>query len=411
MTAVLRARYPFLAPSLTVDHLIVGGGVVGLAIAERLTLAFPHLSTFLIERHGQCGRETSSRNSEVIHAGAYYPNDSLKTLLCVQGRDLLYTRCRANAIPFRQVGKLITANTPSQIAYLDGLLKKTAQLREKGLDVPLEYLTGDQVRELEPDVSQEVKCALLSSKTGIVSSHALMEDLEKLIENSESGELVYGTMVVRIDRSEGEMTRGVKRDGSEEGWVVQSVTKNGEGEWGEPTSVLTKCLVNAAGLKCVHSLSLSSCSIRLLIPGDNHYSAHHVLNQIYPPEQRKQLHYAAGNYFSYRGPGTSNVKHLLYPSPDSSSFAGLGTHLTLNLQNEVRFGPDLDWLETPLKTVDGVVEDEMDFWERHLAAKDTRMAEGIREVRKYLPNVVEEGFTPDCTLISSLTWYLYASDY
>lgn len=129
------------------------------------------------------------------------------------------------------------------------------------------------------------------------------------------------------------------------------------------------------------------------------FSAHHLLNHIFPPTERTQLYYAAGNYFSYSGPGCSNVQRLLYPSPDSSAYAGLGTHLTLNLAGEIRFGPDVDWLEAPMHRVDEIMEDEMDFWEHHLAAKDTRLAEAIKEVKKYLPNVDAAGFTPDCKLV------------
>lgn len=140
------------------------------------------------------------------------------------------------------------------------------------------------------------------------------------------------------------------------------------------------------------------------------HSAHHLLNHLYPPSERTPMYYAAGNYFSYRGAGVSNVKRLLYPSPDSTAFAGLGTHLTLNLAGEVRFGPDIEWLKSPMTTIDGVEEDEMDFWERHLAAKDTRMAEAIEEVRKYLPNVEADGFTPDCELPPSFPRQHYHLD-
>jgi 2-hydroxyglutarate dehydrogenase len=140
-------------------------------------------------------------------------------------------------------------------------------------------------------------------------------------------------------------------------------------------------------------------------------SAHHLLNHVFPPTERTQLYYAAGNYFSYRGPGCSNVKRLLYPSPDSSAYAGLGTHLTLNLAGEIRFGPDVDWLEAPMYKVDEIMEDEPDFWEHHLAAKDTRLAEAIEEVKKYLPNVDAAGFTPDCKpVVSPLTLRIHGDE-
>lgn len=100
-----------------------------------------------------------------------------------------------------------------------------------------------------------------------------------------------------------------------------------------------------------------------------------------------------GSYFSYRGPGISSVRHLLYPCPETSSLAGLGTHLTMNLDNEIRFGPDVEWLEPPR---DENGDDVMDFWEQHLAVNEERRLLAIEEVRKFLPNVVEDGFQPDC---------------
>lgn len=131
-------------------------------------------------RHGQVGQETSSRNSEVIHSGIYYPPESLKTALCIRGRDLMYKRCRQDGIGYRQTGKLILATNDQQVPYLRKLYERSEGLREAGIgDVPLEWLTGDQVRKLEPDVGDQVVGALLSPKTGIVSSHELMEHMEK----------------------------------------------------------------------------------------------------------------------------------------------------------------------------------------------------------------------------------------
>ncbi|GAA6001429.1 hypothetical protein JCM10207_006662 [Rhodosporidiobolus poonsookiae] len=369
MSRLLRARYPYRPPEGQVDHLIVGAGVVGLAIAERLVKAFPDRVTFVVERHGQVGQETSSRNSEVIHSGIYYPADSLKTRLCIRGRDLLYKRCQEHSIGYRNTQKLVLATAQDQVPYLKQLYEKAQLLREKKIgDVPLEWLSGDEVRKLEPDVGEKVVGALLSPKTGIVSSHELMENLEKGITDSETGELVYGTKVVRIDPAE--VSGGGKRgDGSENGWVVQTVTDDGSGGEGERNAVLAKTVINAAGL-----------------------NAHHILNQILPEQQHLQLHFAKGSYFSYRGPGVEQVRHLLYPCPEhNASLSGLGTHLTLSLSNEVRFGPDVEWLDPPIE--EG--EDVPDFWESRLAVTDERMEMAIQEVKKFLPGVKAEGFAPD----------------
>ncbi|GAA5923399.1 hypothetical protein JCM1841_003312 [Sporobolomyces salmonicolor] len=369
MSRLLRSRYPYIPPDGAVDHLVVGAGVVGLAVAERLVKAFADKTTFVVERHGQVGQETSSRNSEVIHSGIYYPINSLKTALCIRGRDLLYQRCDEHGIPYRNTGKLVLATSKDQINYLEQLHDKANRLREKGIgEVPLEWLSGDEVRKLEPDVGERVIGALLSPKTGIVSSHDLMANLEKEIIDSDTGEVVYGTRVVRIDRAE--PSGGGKRgDGSEDGWVIQTLTDDGSGGEGERASVLAKSVINAAGL-----------------------NAHNILNQILPESQRLKLHFAKGSYFSYRGPGVSQVRHLLYPCPEENvSLSGLGTHLTMSLENEIRFGPDVQWLD-PLLEGD---EEVPDFWEKDLAVTDERMAMAVEEVQKILPGVKADGFAPD----------------
>ncbi|SGY23925.1 BQ5605_C019g08996 [Microbotryum silenes-dioicae] len=366
--AVLRKRYPFLAPELQVSHLVVGAGVVGLAVAERLVNKFAERTTFVVERHGQAGQETSSRNSEVIHSGIYYPSDSLKTSLCIRGRQLLYKRCQASSIPYRKTGKLIVATSKDQIPYLEGLVKKADKLGGK---VPLGWKKGDELRELEPDLGEGVLGGLSSSETGIVDSHSLMEAMEKTIVDSDTGELVYGTRVVRIDRAEAPNKRGKRGDGSEDGWVVQTVTADGKGGEGERSAVLAKVVINAAGL-----------------------SAHHLVNQILPDSEQLEVRYAKGNYYSYRGPGTSSIRHLIYPCPDPRTLGGLGTHLTMNLDNEIRFGPDINWIEPPKEV--GDVE-SLDYWEKHLAVDEERMGLAIEEVRKFLPGVEVGGFAPDYT--------------
>lgn len=115
----------------------------------------------------------------MIHSGIYYPLDSLKTALCVRGRELLYARCQAERIPYRQTGKLVLATSIEQEKYLRNLVEKSETLRRNRLDVPLEWISGDEVRKLEPDVGDRVVSALLSRRTGIVDSHALMENLER----------------------------------------------------------------------------------------------------------------------------------------------------------------------------------------------------------------------------------------
>lgn len=279
-----------------------------------------------------------------------------------------------------------------QLDYLKALFEKVQTIEEEGIGkVPLEWMTGDQVRRIEPDVAPECVGGLYSSETGIIDSHALMEDLEKGIEESDGGEVVYGTKVVRIDRLEN--LGGRKGDGSEEGWVVQTVTGGSAMEEGERNAVLCRAVINSAGLKYVSPLINPS-------PTDAYCSsAHHLHNQILPPSSRVPLYFAKGSYFTYRGPGLTNVSHLLYPCPDHTggSLAGLGTHLTFNLAGEICFGPDVEWIQAPFCEVQGGVEDVSDFWERELVPRRERL-EGVYEaVRRYLPGVEKDGFETDCS--------------
>ncbi|RDX55698.1 NAD dehydrogenase [Lentinus brumalis] len=356
-------KYRFKEPEGAVDHLVVGGGVVGLAIARHLGRRFPEKSTYLVERHHIAGEETSSRNSEVIHAGLYYPPDSLKTRLCLRGRALLYEHCQTHAIPHRKTGKLVVARE-EQRPYIQSLHAKAQNLRWPKHSppsppdtpaCPTKLISGDEARELEPELHKNIVAALWSPETGIVDSHTLMESLEKDIADAENSELVYSTRVVRVDPS---------RDGP--GWVVQLVT--GDAEDGD--ALLARSVINCAGL-----------------------TAPLILNAILPEEQRIPMYFARGSYASYRGPGIKRVSHLIYPCPavgkDSHAFHSLGTHLTLDLQGKIRFGPDLDWLSP----AEG--EEDADFWQKHLVPTDSRLGLMYDAVKEYLPDVVPEGFQPD----------------
>ncbi|KAF8529158.1 NAD dehydrogenase [Hysterangium stoloniferum] len=393
LAAALNAsgRYKYKPPESTVDHLIIGGGVIGLAIAARLCAVYPTKSTYLVERHSRAGEEISSRNSEVIHAGIYYPPQSLKADLCIQGRRLLYERCSARNIPHKAVGKLVVAG-PHQRGYLNQLVErmKIISTHNGMTPVPLELISGAEAREMQPDLSPDIELALHSPQTGIIDSHALIESFEQDIGESEGGELVYSTKVVRIDP----YTLLASGDGEKaEGWVVQTVTSQGtSGDFdGESDAFLAKVLINASGL-----------------------NGHLVLNSLLPPERAIPMYYARGSYASYRGPGVGQISKLIYPVPeltsnkvgssDPSSFQSLGTHLTLDLDGNIRFGPDIEWLTPPLpKTTsiseDGYVVDEeaIDFWASYLAADDNAVhLETIhRAITTYLPNVLVAGLKPD----------------
>ncbi|KAJ7162562.1 NAD dehydrogenase [Mycena crocata] len=357
---IIRPQSPHFSYS-AVDFLIVGGGVVGLAIAQSLG-RLVRKSTILVERHPHAF--FSSRNSEVIHSGLNYPPDSLKTRLCIRGRELLYDRCKSYNIPFRKTGKLVVA-TETQRTYIETLHAKAQKLEwpstfvdtEEQPAVPTQLLSGAEAHEMEPNLSDEIVGALWCPETGIIDSHALMESLEKDIIESDNGDLVYSTRVVRVDPNIGSSDRG---------WVVQMVTGGADGK-ADP--IFAKTVINATGL-----------------------SAPLVVNSLLPEAERLPLFYACGTYAKYSGPGIAGISHLIYPCPQTEGnvhgFQSLGTHLTLDLQGKVRFGPDLQWISP----ADG---QDPDFWRSHLVPDDSMLEEMHGAVTKYLPKITLDGLQPD----------------
>jgi L-2-hydroxyglutarate oxidase LhgO len=274
-------------------------------------------------------------------------------------------------------GKLVVARADQRF-YIENLHKKSLSIgwpprsmsnSADGKVLPTELLSGEEARSLEPELSTDIVAALWSPMTGIVDSHSLMESLEKDIIDSDGGELVYLTRVVRIDpfQRSNKPIDAPSIDGAVDGWVVQTVT--GDAEDGD--SILTKTLINASGL-----------------------SSTLFLNTILPEEKRIPFYYARGSYASYNGPGISQVSHLIYPCPEiggnAHAFHSLGTHLTLDLQGKVRFGPDIEWI-SPTNGDDP----SADFWESHLVPDETRMQEIHKAVTSYLPRVTMDGLQPD----------------
>jgi L-2-hydroxyglutarate oxidase LhgO len=235
-------------------------------------------------------------------------------------------------------------------------------------------LSGDAARERVPELAHDITAALWSPSTGIVDSAALLRSLEKDVEDA-GGAIAYATRAVRIDRptaatAAAAATPAKSPPGS--GWVVQTVTSAGEGSESTPDATLARVLINAAGL-----------------------GATSVLNEVLPPPRRVPLYFARGAYASYRGPGARIIRHLVYPADEASaakgsSFQSLGTHLTLNIAGDVRFGPDIDWLSAP----DDAKRDE-EVWEMHLSLDEERARSMYPAVLRYLPGVKREGFQPD----------------
>lgn len=279
-----------------VDCIVIGAGVVGLATGRALALAGREV--VVLEAAAAIGTGTSSRNSEVIHAGLYYPTGSLKARLCVQGRDMLYDYCTTHNVPHRRCGKLIVAATAQQAAQLQDIAR---QARANGV-TDLLPLSSSQARELEPALA--CHAALLSPSTGIVDSHALMLALLGDMENA-------GGMLALLSPLESAAT-------TPEGLRLRTA---------DGTTLLARTVINAAGL---HAPQVAAC-----IAG---------LDAAHMPTAR----FAKGNYFTLSG--KAPFSRLVYPVPEA---AGLGIHLTLDLGGQARFGPDVQWVNDPLHlTVD-----------------------------------------------------------
>jgi len=268
--------------------LIIGGGVVGLACAWRLA-AERDANVFLAERHLHVGTETSSRNSEVIHAGIYYPADSLKARLCIEGRRLLLAFCAEHGVPHRLCGKLIVATDEDELTSLEQVGAKAAAC---GPDEPLQRWGPDRIREHAPGV--RAVAALWSPGTGIIDSHALMHRLRVVAERRGALVLV-GHEVVGVDRAQGV-------------WRVRLRNPAGDTEAHDFEQV-----INAAGHEASRVAGLAG---------------HDAPRSIR----------VKGNYFALAGPAPADC--LVYPVP-RPNLVGLGTHLTLDLAGRGRLGPDV----------------------------------------------------------------------
>jgi L-2-hydroxyglutarate oxidase LhgO len=270
-----------------VEAVVVGAGVVGLAVARALAMAGREV--VILEAEDAIGTHTSSRNSEVIHAGIYYPKDSLKARACVAGRELLYEYCAAHGVPHRRSGKLIVATDERQLAELEAIQRKA---HANGV-TDVVWMTRAQASALEPAVS--CVAALYSPSTGIIDSHALML---AYLGDAEA----HGAMLAL-------KTHIVGAQVVPEGFVLHTHEMDLE----------CRLLVNSAGLKAP--------TVAKAIEG---YRA-----QLAPREL-----YAKGNYYSLAG--RAPFSRLVYPVPEPG---GLGVHVTLDLAGQARFGPDVEWVE------------------------------------------------------------------
>ena len=315
--------------TLDVDAVVIGGGVVGLAVARALALA--GLAPWLLEKNAHFGEETSSRNSEVIHAGLYYEQGSLKGTLCVEGKHRLYAFCAERGVPHARLGKLVVAAEAAEVPALETLIGKAAG---NGV-TDLRLLSGSEAMTMEPALS--VAAAVLSPSSGIVDSHALML---ALIGEAEA----HGATLVT-------------------GAPVRGGTLLGDGRFelvvdtDPPVRLRAAHVVNCAGLW-----------------------AQQVARQLegIDPASIPSQRLAKGNYFALRG--RAPVSRLVYPVPGGG---GLGVHITLDLGGRAKFGPDVEWLdaEGPEAIDYGVAPARADVF--------------YAAVRRYWPGLPDAALLPD----------------
>jgi L-2-hydroxyglutarate oxidase LhgO len=303
------------------DCAVIGAGVVGLAVARALALTGREV--IVLEAEGAIGTGTSSRNSEVIHAGIYYPKGSLKARLCVEGKRLLYDYAGERGLPHRRCGKLIVATSEAQVAQLSEIMAKAAA---NGVD-DMVLLSGDEARAMEPQL--QCLAALHSPSTGIVDSHALMLSLQ--------GDLEGAGGVVALKSSV------VGAECLDDGIVLDSI---------DGTRLRCRSVVNAAGL--------GAPALARQFDG-------------LPAAAIPTAYFAKGNYFTLAG--RAPFSRLIYPVPET---AGLGVHLTLDLGGQAKFGPDVQWVESP----DDLVVDP------------ARGNGFYAEVRKYWPGLPDGALVP-----------------
>lgn len=349
------SRAPRMSQLHRVDAVVAGAGVVGLAVARALSVRHG-VEVFVLESQGSFGTGTSSRSSEVIHAGIYYPEGSWKARLCVAGKAQLYDYCASRGIGCRNVGKVIVASA-AQAPRLAGIQAAAAA---NGVG-DLRALSAADVHHLEPEV--RAGAGLLSPSTGIVDSHGLMASLAVDVEESGST-ILSNSELVPLEPGDAAALRAAAKGAAGD---ARHVCRLADG-----TLVGARLFVNCCGL-------------------DAPYVAKHCVASVAarrPAAPVPAPHYAKGSYFALSGVPPP-FQHLVYPLPEPG---GLGTHATLDLSNRVRFGPNVEWL----RVADGADRPAREALPADAFDVAEADADGFYEaVRRYYPGLPDGALRPD----------------
>ncbi|MBN1871509.1 MAG: NAD(P)/FAD-dependent oxidoreductase [Candidatus Omnitrophica bacterium] len=272
-----------------IDVAIIGAGVIGLAIAQ--TLCKGHRSIIVLEKNDTFGQETSSRNSEIIHSGIYYPKDFLKTRFCIEGNRLLYEYCRECDIPHKKIGKLIVARNDREVSKIEELF---AQGNANGIE-DLQLLGEEELLKLEPNV--KAKCGVFSPSAGILDSHKFMDSLESYSRDN-NVIMAYKCRVIGIGNKMGE-------------YKIELVDADGE-----PVVLTVGVIINAAGLDSDKIAQMAGIDVSA---------------------EGYKINYSKGEYFRVRDIKKDMVKHLIYPPPGDH---GLGIHTVTDTAGRLKLGPN-----------------------------------------------------------------------
>jgi L-2-hydroxyglutarate oxidase LhgO len=292
-----------------VDVVVIGAGVVGLAIGA--AIADKDKEMYILEKEEVYGQGTSSRNSEVIHAGIYYPTGTLKAELCVKANPMIYDICERHKVSYKKCGKLIVGNGEEEVAQLDGIIKHAKSIGARDL----EMIDADQIKKLESNVRADQ--AILSPSTGIVDAHGLMDHFHRdARRKAGSDPLVLDTEVTGIEQTK-------------DGYVVRM------NSGGEPFEIESSVVINSAGLYCDRVAEMAGMDI---------------------DKEQYRLHWSKGEYFSLTGKPPALM--LIYPPPPQDA-ASLGIHSVPDLTGRLRFGPNAFYVDE----INYAVESEKEsFW-------------------------------------------------